>query len=218
MGNKTYGQLCPMARALDILGDRWTLLLVRELLLGPKRFKELLAMLPAMGTNRLSDRLAMLVDSGVIRPTTLSVSSATPAYELTALGEQLRKPLVALGLWGLNLPVDERADPSTARAELIALCLSGVADPAASAGLHQVIEFQVGTETFHLQINDGQVLARSGAAAQPDLQAQCDMDTFTALALRQTTPAGAIRKGLVKLLSGSQPGFTQAFDVLTARP
>lgn len=218
MGNKTYGQLCPMARALDILGDRWTLLLVRELLLGPKRFKDLLAMLPAMGPNRLSDRLAMLVDSGVIRPTTLSMPTAAPAYELTALGEQLRKPLIALGLWGLNLPVDERADPSSARADLIALCLSGLSEPAASAGVHQVLEFQVGEETFHLRINDGQVLAQSGAAAQPDLQVQCDMDTFMALALRQTTPAGAIRKGLVKLLRGSQPAFTQAFDALTARP
>ena len=58
MPNKTYGQLCPMARALDVLGDRWTLLVIRELLLGPKRYKDLLATLPAMGTNRLSERLA----------------------------------------------------------------------------------------------------------------------------------------------------------------
>ena len=157
-----------MARSLDILGDRWTLLLIRELLLGPKRFKDLLAMLPAMRPNRLAERLAMLVESRVIRPTTLSAPALAPAYELTDLGEQLRKPLLALGLWGLKLPVDERADPSSARAELIALCLAGVADPASSAGLHEVVEFQVGTETFHLQINDGAVLARSGASAEPD--------------------------------------------------
>jgi DNA-binding HxlR family transcriptional regulator len=217
MGNKTYGQLCPMARALDILGDRWTLLLIRELLLGPKRFKDLLAMLPAMGPNRLSERLAMLVDSRVIRPTTIASPAATPAYELTELGEQLRKPLLALGLWGLNLPVDERVDPSSARAELIALCLTGVAGPAASAGLHEVVEFQVGAETFHLQINDGEVLARSGAAAEPALQAQCDMGTFMALALRQITPAGALRKRQVRLLRGSQQAFTRVFRILEYR-
>lgn len=218
MGNKTYGQLCPMARALDVLGDRWTLLLIRELLLGPKRFKDLLAMLPAMGTNRLSERLAMLVDSRVIHQTTLSALAAAPAYELTELGEQLRKPLLALGLWGLKLPVDERVDPSSARAELIALCLTGVANPTASAGLHEVVEFQVGAETFHLRINDGDVLARSGASAEPDLQAQCDMDTFVALALRQITPASAVRNKQVTLLRGSQQAFARVFRILEHRP
>jgi DNA-binding HxlR family transcriptional regulator len=218
MGNKTYGQLCPIARSLDILGDRWTLLLIRELLLGPKRFKDLLAMLPAMGTNRLSERLAMLVDSGVIRPATLSAAAAAPAYELTELGEQLRKPLLALGLWGLKLPADERADPSSARAELIALCLTGVADPTASAGLHEVVEFQVGAETFHLRITDGDVLARSGAPAEPDLQVQCDLDTFMALALRQITPSSALRNRQVKLLRGSQQAFTRVFRILEPRP
>lgn len=175
-------------------------------------------MLPAMGTNRLSERLAMLVESRVISQTTLSTPAVAPAYALTALGEQLRKPLLALGLWGLNLPVDERAEPSSARAELIALCLTGVADPATSAGLHEVVEFQVGEETFHLQINNGEVLARSGAAAQPDLQAQCDMDTFMALALRQVTPTGALRKGQVKLFRGSQQAFTQIFRLLKYSP
>jgi DNA-binding HxlR family transcriptional regulator len=219
MANKTYGQLCPMARALDVLGDRWTLLLIRELLLGPKRFKDLLAMLPAMGTNRLSERLAMLVDNGVIRPTELPAPTAAPAYELTTLGEQLRQPMIALGLWGLNLPMDERIDPSTSRAELIALCLTGVSDPAASADLHQVVEFQVGTETFHVQFNDGQVLARSGPSAAPaELQAQCDMDTFMGLAMRQVTPANALRDGRVRLLRGSQKAFSQVFKILEYRP
>ena len=208
-----------MARALDVLGDRWTLLLIRELLLGPKRFKDLLAMLPAMGTNRLSERLATLVDSGVIRPTTLPTFAAAPAYELTELGEQLRKSLIALGLWGLSLPVDERIDPSSARAELIALCLTGVSDPMASAGLHEVVEFQVGAETFHIQINDGEVLARSGTPAEPaDLKAECDMDTFMALALRQITPSSALRNGQVRLLRGTQPAFTRLFKILEYRP
>lgn len=207
-----------MARALDVLGDRWTLLLIREMLLGPKRFKDLLAMLPAMGTNRLSERLAMLAENSVIRPTTISAPAPMPAYELTELGEQLREPLIALGLWGLSLPVDERIDPSSARAELIALCLAGVADPAASAGLQKVVEFQVGAETFHIQINDGQALARSGPAVPPaDVLAQCDMDTFMALALRQVTPSTALREGRVSLQRGSQQAFTRVFKILEYR-
>jgi DNA-binding HxlR family transcriptional regulator len=208
-----------MARALDVLGDRWTLLVIRELLLGPKRFKDLLAILPAMGTNRLSERVAMLVESGVVQPTTLPTLTTAPAYELTELGEQLRKPLIALGLWGLSLPVDERIDPSTARAELIALCLTGSSDAASSAGLQALYEFHVGAEVFHVPVNDGKVLVRSGPSAEStDVKIQCDMETFMALALRQITPAHALREGRATLLQGSRQAFTQIFKVLEYRP
>jgi DNA-binding HxlR family transcriptional regulator len=204
-----------MARALDILGDRWTLLVIRELLLGPKRFKDLLAMLTAMGTNRLSERLSMLVDNGIIRATELPAPTAAPAYELTELGEQLRKPLIALGMWGLSMPVDDRIDPSTARAELIALCLTGVCDPAASADLREVVEFQVGEEAFHIRFDNGEVLARSGPSVEPaDVQAQCDMDTFMALALQEISASGAVREGRVTLLRGGQRAFARAFKAL----
>lgn len=219
MTNKTYGQLCPIARSLDVLGDRWTLLLIRELLLGPKRFKDLLAILTSMGPNRLSERLAMLVENGVIQPVTLRTPAATPAYELTALGERLRTPVLALGFWGLSLPVDERIDPSSARAELIALCLTAANDSLASVGLHEVYEFQVGAEVFHIQVSDGSLLARSGPCTEPaDLKIQCDMDTFIALALRQITPTQALREGHAKLLHGDRPAFTRVFKVLEYKP
>jgi DNA-binding HxlR family transcriptional regulator len=208
-----------MARALDVLGDRWTLLVIRELLLGPKRFKDLLAILPAMGTNRLSERLAALVESDVIRPATLPALATPSAYELTELGEQLRKPVIALGLWGLSLPVDERIDPATARAELIALCLTGASDPASSAGLHALYEFHVGEEVFHVPVNDGKVLVRSGPSVKPtDLTIQCDMETFMALALRQITPAVTLREGRAIVLQGSRRAFTQVFKVLEYKP
>src|SRR4051794_41377304 len=83
---KTYGQTCPLARSLDVLGERWTLLVIRELLLGPKRFKHLLAALPAIGSNRLSDRLKGLEEAGVIRQNTLPAPAAVPVYELTEAG------------------------------------------------------------------------------------------------------------------------------------
>lgn len=218
MSNKTYGQLCPIARALDVLGDRWTLLLVREFLLGPKRFKELLATLPAMGTNRLSERLAMLVENGVIRQGT-QPSSATPAYELTELGEQLREPLVSLGLWGLSLPIDERIEPSTARAELIALCLSGANDAAASSELRECYEFHVATEVFHIEVNDGTLRARSGMSPEAvAIKVQCDVETFTDLVLGDISPSRALRERRVALLQGEKTGFTRAFRVLRYKP
>ena len=108
---KTYGQMCPLARSLDVLGERWTMLVIRELLLGPKRFKHLLAVLPAIGSNRLSERLRGLEEAGIIRKSTLPPPAAVAVYELTEEGERLRDPLIALGLWGLDLPVDDRIDP-----------------------------------------------------------------------------------------------------------
>src|SRR4029450_10331332 len=111
---KTYGQMCPLARSLDVLGERWTMLVIRELLLGPKRFKHLLAVLPAIGSNRLSERLRGLEQVGIIRKRTLPPPAGVAVYELPEEGERLRDPLIALGLWGLDLPVHRCIDPPTA--------------------------------------------------------------------------------------------------------
>lgn len=215
MRGKTYGQLCPMARAMDVLGERWTLLVIRELLLGPKRFKELLAVLPAMGTNRLSDRLKALTEDGIVRQVQVPVS----AYELTDLGEGLRKPVLGFGLWGLRLAVDERIDPATARAELVALSLTGLSNPDANKGAQALYEFHVGAEVFHIIVGNRDVLARSGPAPTPaDIVVQCDLDTFMALALGQLTPAAALGTGRASLLAGQESAFVQAFKVLRYKP
>ena len=159
---KTYGQMCPLARSLDVLGERWTMLVIRELLLGPKRFKHLLAVLPAIGSNRLSERLRGLEEAGIIRKSTLPPPAGVPVYELTEEGERLRDPLIALGLWGLALPIDDRIDPATARAELIALCLAGTQTKLLDPSRGETFEFHVGDEVFHFQLHHGRFLPRSG--------------------------------------------------------
>ena len=129
---RTYGQVCPLACALDLLGERWTLLVVRELLLGPKRFGELGAHLPGAGPNRLSTRLKRLREAGVTERT------ADGAHVLTEYGEALRAPVVGLGSWGLGLlpPVDAGA----ARADMVALVMSGVVAPSRLAGIDLTVE------------------------------------------------------------------------------
>src|SRR5688572_21957817 len=97
---RTYGQMCPLARSMDLLGERWTMLIVRELCLGPKRFKDLLDVLPAIGPNRLTSRLRSLEAAGVVRRGTLPPPAGVAVYELTERGEGLRGPLVELGRWG----------------------------------------------------------------------------------------------------------------------
>ena len=187
MTTKTYGQMCSLARSLDVLGERWSMLVIRELLLGPKRFKSLLAELPGVGSNRLSDRLKGLEEAGIVRRTVLAAPAAVPAYELTDQGERLRGPVVALGLWGLDLPVDERIDPQTLRAELIAMALAGTQTKLLDRARRDAFEFRVGDEVFHLQLRDGRFLAQSGPSpSDPVVSVACDLKTFVDLALRSS--------------------------------
>ena len=216
MATRTYHQMCPVARALDVIGERWTLLVVRELLLGPKRFKELMARLPAMGTNRLSERLKALVAQGVVERSTLPAPADVAVYELTALGEGLRPIVLGLGAWGAELPFDERVDPASARAELIALALAGGSRPEASAGLHETYEFHVGDEHFHIAVDDGEVVPRSGAAPrEPVVVLSCDLPTFAQLAWGALSPSHALRSGDARI-AGKSTALTRAFRVLAA--
>lgn len=219
MTSKTYGQMCSIARSLDVLGERWSLLVVRELLLGPKRFKGLLAALPGVGSNRLSERLTTLEDAGVVRRTTLPAPASVPAYELTLQGERLRAPLVALGLWGLDLPVDERIDPQSMRADLIALALAGTQRRLLDPARRDAYEFHVHDETFHLQLRDGRFVVGSGASpTDPVVSVACDLQTFTDLALRVLTPSAAITAGRLTILAGSRSAMTELYRTLVFVP
>src|SRR5712691_3728539 len=97
---RSYNQYCALARALDVVGERWTLLLVRELLLGPRRYKDLLDGLPGIGTNLLADRLKHLEDAGMIRRVVLPPPAGSAVYELTELGRRLEPAVFELGRWG----------------------------------------------------------------------------------------------------------------------
>jgi len=214
MATRTYHQMCPVARALDVVGERWTLLVVRELLLGPKRFKELMTRLPAMGTNRLSERLKTLTAQGVVERSTLPPPADVPVYELTALGEGLRPIVLGLASWGAQLPFDERVDPASARAELIALSLAAGSAREASSGLHETYEFRVGDEHFHIDVDDGEVVARSGAGPrQPAVVVTCDLSTFARLAWGRLNPSQALRSGQARI-AGKPTDLTRALHVL----
>ena len=219
VSTKTYGQMCPIARSLDVLGERWAILVIRELLLGPKRFKHLLAALPGIGSNRLADRLRGLEDAGIVRKGELPPPATVPVYELTVAGERLRDPLLALGLWGLGLPVDERVDPATTRGELIALCLTATQTEPVDPARRETFEFRLGDEVFHLQLRHGRFVARSGPApTDPTLTVVCDLQTFMALALRQLTPAQALKDGRATILQGTRTALTEVFRVLAYSP
>ncbi|GAB4047482.1 winged helix-turn-helix transcriptional regulator [Catellatospora paridis] len=217
MPKRLYGQLCPIARSLDVLGERWTLLIVRELLLGPRRFKELLTLLPAMGTNRLAERLQLLERSGVVVRRALPAASDVRAYELTAYGERLRPLLIELATWGNELPIDDEIDPGTARAELIALYLAEQCPPQAGRGRPETYRFQVGDEVFHVTVDDAGVHARSGPGpVAADLVVTCDLTTFDALTRGEFGPAEAVASGVLTA-DGDSGALTRAFEILRYR-
>jgi DNA-binding HxlR family transcriptional regulator len=184
-----------------------TLLVVRELLLGPKRFKDLLSALPAMGTNRLASRLKGLEAAGVIARRTLPAPAEVQVYELTEHGERLRPVIYCLGAWGSELPLGDDVDRGRARAELMALGLSATSPPALSAELEETYEFHVADELFHVDVALGTVTVRSGPApVTADLLVRCDLATFLELVTGAVTPSRAARRGL-----------TRAFQLLNYR-
>src|SRR5215207_10476070 len=103
MSKRSYNQYCTVARALDIVGERWTLLMVRELLTGPKRLKDLLEGLPGIGTNLLANRRKTLEGEGIVRRATLPPPAGSNVYELTELGGSLEPVIMALSRWGARL-------------------------------------------------------------------------------------------------------------------
>ncbi|MET8421343.1 winged helix-turn-helix transcriptional regulator [Streptomyces sp. NPDC005134] len=186
---RRYGQACPLATAMDVLGERWTVLILRELLLGPKRFTEILGRMPSIGPNRLTDRLRTLHTTGVV-----SKAESTSEYTLTEFGEGLRTPIIGLGLWGLGL-MSDGVDPSTARPDMVALCMTAATDPGRLAGLALECDVDAG-ERFSMTVSDGVLQVRSGPSpASSPSTITCDVGTFIALSLGSETPSAAVSSG-----------------------
>ena len=169
---RRYNQFCALARALDVVGERWTLLIVRELLLGPRRFTELLAALPGMGRNLLAARLRELEEAGVLE-------RAERGYRLTARGQALRESVFALTRWEM----EEMRAPAAGderRPGWYALAMWAAFRPEA-APRDETYELRVGGETFHLEIRGGDAVARRGPAPAPAATLATDLEAFLAI-------------------------------------
>src|ERR1041385_5643147 len=138
MTSRSYDQFCGVARALDLVGERWALLLVRDLLLSPKRFTDLRRGLPGIGTNVLAARLKELERAGVIARRTLPPPAASIVYELTEYGRALEGPLLALGRWGA-VSMGRREDRQALRSEWLAVALKAFFRPEAAADLRATV-------------------------------------------------------------------------------
>lgn len=166
---RRYGQFCSIARALDVVGDRWTLLIVRELLLqGACRFTDLKNGLPGVASNLLSTRLRELEDAELIAREDAPPPIATVLYTLTETGHALEPVLKALGLWGLNFMTEDHPDDAF-QAQWLAYApawFTTDADPAAPPAL---IQLRAAGETAVVELQGGEIHTRTGRAENPDL-------------------------------------------------
>jgi DNA-binding HxlR family transcriptional regulator/putative sterol carrier protein len=218
MKGKCYDQVpyCPMAHALSLVGERWSLLIVRELLHGPRRYTDLAKGLPGIGTNILAARLKDLEMFGVVEKKKLPPPYASTVYELTPYGKELDEVLFALGRWGarsLGPPVfEEELYPEWGLNALPALF-----DPEAARELNETYVLKIGDDVFTARLVDGRLQPEVGAAADADVTVEMDMKTLWALTSGEQSPADAVRAGRVKV-EGDEDALERCFTVFHMAP
>ncbi|MFJ9350575.1 winged helix-turn-helix transcriptional regulator [Streptomyces sp. NPDC101237] len=197
---RSYDQFCSAARALDVVGDRWTLLIVRELLAGPRRYTDLHADLPGVSTDVLASRLKDMERDHVATRRRLPPPAAAYVYELTERGRALLPVIQALGRWG-EPELGERRPTDAVRAHWFALPLLRALD---GEGL---VEIRLGEGEFHLYAGaeDGPVYGDGPAPREPDARLLLDTATGAALARGELTLADAVRAGRVTVTGDGPP-------------
>lgn len=202
MPRRSYDQYCPLSRALDIAGERWTILIVRELLAGPRRYTDLHADLPGVSTDVLAARLKEMEHDGLVVRRRLPPPAVAAVYELTPRGRDLLPALTALADWG----VADLAEPwptDALRPHWFALPLmrrlAGLALPGEG-----VINIQLGEGAFHILINDAGPCYGHGLAEHSDAQLTLDRHTCLAISRGDATLLELIEKGQVSVAGDGQ--------------
>ena len=191
----TYGDACGIARALDILGERWALMTVRELLLGPKRFTDLRAGLPHASPNILSMRLRDLEEHGIVRKRKLPPPAASQVYELTPRGHEIAPILDALGTWGSRLPLP--GPDATMSFDAHILSFRTLFQPDAGRGLRRARGAAARRAHVPRHVADGRFEIVEGTLEAPDAVIVSDHGTALAVAhgrasLAEAEAAGAL--------------------------
>jgi DNA-binding HxlR family transcriptional regulator len=192
---RSYNDLCPIARALDVVGERWALLVVRELLLGPQRFSDLRAELPGVSSNLLTDRLRELEARGVVRRRVLPPPAGSSVYELTDRGHRLEAVLDALGDWGAaeSPPADGSL---SATAVLLFLRGSLRVNPAPLSGTFRL---QLDNRAWTLVRREGVLEIEPGDVETADAGIHTDPITLNALLLDPEGLDAALATGVAEI-------------------
>jgi DNA-binding HxlR family transcriptional regulator len=193
---RTYGQYCSVAKALDVVGDRWTLLIIRELLTqGPCRYTDLKDGLPGIATNLLADRLRDLEQAGLIRREEAAPPVATTLFHLTEAGAELKPVLNALGGWGLRY-MTRPADSDEFRSHWLTFPVGLFLHDRDPAGPPLSIELRTTGRPAVIEVSGGAVRTRLGTTPDPDLILQGTPRIILGLLSAHLTPAEAQDLGL----------------------
>jgi DNA-binding HxlR family transcriptional regulator len=212
--SRSYEQVCHIARALDVLGERWTLLIVRELALGPRRYSDLLDALPGMGTSLLAARLKHLGKYDVVRRRALPGPGRAAAYELGDRGTALMPLLASLAEWGGGLEPPPPGYTDRAAWSVLAMRLTA---PGKAVGFGTLTELVVGEETLWLQGDGERVRLETGPApVTPGMRLTCERAMFYALARGQVAVDEAVASG--ELVVDGDPGTARLFFELFSLP
>jgi DNA-binding HxlR family transcriptional regulator len=190
---RTYGDGCGIAHALDLVGERWALLVVRELLLGPKRFTDLREGLPNASPNVLAQRLRDLEQGAIVRRRKLAPPAGSWIYELTDWGRELKPMLISLGSWAIRSPSFPRDLPIST--DSVILALNTFFDADAAGDLAARYELRLGESTFDLRVAERAIAVDRGAAEDPDATIATDTATFSALIWDGRELGEALRAG-----------------------
>ena len=219
MPRKTYGQFSGLAHALDVVGERWTLLIVRELASGPKRYSELADALAGIGTSLLANRVRQLESDGVVtRRLALDQPGSAVVYELSKAGRELAAAVVPLATWGARHQMDD-ADVrnESFRAEWLLSFLAADVRRDAPEDLEAVYEFHIDESVACLRVGTGRAWVTPGPSAVPgDVTVRASAKTVAAMMGRTLTAREAIAQGLLDV-TGEQAAVAALTDVIERR-
>lgn len=216
MKDRSYHQYCGLAYALDIVGERWTLLIIRELMAGPRRFKDLIAGLPDISTNLLAERLKHLEQQGLLCRRVLPPPAGSTVYQLTPIGQALEKTLLEFGKWGSQFVPPSPEGVTLLPAASYALTLKTFFRPELAQGINETYELHVNYEVLQVQVNEGKIYVQQGEALKPDAVFHTDIVSYLALLQRRLQPEEAIARGLIRI--EGKPGALSRFLSLCGLP
>jgi DNA-binding HxlR family transcriptional regulator/putative sterol carrier protein len=195
MAERVYGQFCGFARALEAVGERWALLIVRDLLVGPRRFTDLHRGLPGIPTNVLTARLKELERSGIVGRRVLPRPESAVVYELTTRGAELEATVVALSRWGAKALAEPRAGEVVTPDSMV-MALRTTFRPEAARRLRRSFELRLGDVVLNARVRDGTVEVAAGPLPGADLAIESGLG-LRALMAGEIGPAEAIASGAV---------------------
>jgi len=208
---RRYKQVCGLAVGLDVIGERWTLLIVRDLLMGPKRYSDLLGGLPGLGTNLLSTRLKTLEAHGIVEQRRLPPPAASTVYELSESGRALEETVLALARWGMRF-FSTCEDTDLRRLSWPLLGLRGGFDPERAGDLAASIQLEAADEFHWLTVREGRFASGDGQIPAPDVVASADPACFRQLLFTELSIADAIAAGRLRV-DGDPELLQRAFRV-----